>query len=274
VNRMSGRFGGMVAMDRQRRIAELIRTRGSARASELVDLFGVTDETIRRDLASLDQRGVVRRAHGGAVSVPTPTRDESDFNRRLVEREAEKIAIGRAAAEFVADGSTIIIDSGTTTLHLARALADKRDLVVVTNAVSNANELLKNPGITVVLTGGVVRPLTLDAVGDLAINSLRNLHVDQTFLSIHAISLDGGLTYPRFEEVAVKQAMINAASEVILVADSSKFGHNALMSVAPLTALRRVITSPGLDHEFKEALEEMGIDVVVVSPILSEELAV
>ena len=78
----------MVAMDRQRRIAELIRLRGSVRASELVDLFGVTDETIRRDLARLDQLGVVRRAHGGAVSVPAPTGDESDFNRRLAEREA------------------------------------------------------------------------------------------------------------------------------------------------------------------------------------------
>ena len=265
---MARRLGGMVAMDRQRRIGELIQTRGSIRASELVDMFGVTDETIRRDLAHLGELGIVQRAHGGAISVPT--RNESDYNWRLEEREAEKVAIGRAAANLVCDRSTIIIDSGTTTLQLARALQGKRDLVAVTNAVSNANELLKNPNITVVLTGGVVRPLTLDAVGDLAVNTLRDLHVDQTFLAISAISLDGGLTYPRFEEVSVKQAMINAATEVILLADSSKFGHNALTRVAPLTAIRRVVTSPGLDPDFQRAMEDMGIEVIVATPEISK----
>jgi DeoR/GlpR family transcriptional regulator of sugar metabolism len=251
----------LVAFERRDRIADLIRDRGSVRASELTDLFGVTDETIRRDLARLADQGVLRRAHGGAVA--TPTRAESTFERRLHEHEEEKIAIARAAAGLVRDGSTIIIDSGTTTVHFARALADKRDLVVITNAVTNAIELIDSPSVMVVLTGGLVRPATLGAVGDLAVATLRELHVDQVFLAMSSITIAGGLTYPSFEEVAVKRAMIAAATEVILLADHSKFGHNSLVRVAPLDAVSTIVTSADCDPATVAAMREMGIEVLV-----------
>jgi DeoR family fructose operon transcriptional repressor len=255
----------LVAFERRDRIADLVRDRGSVRASELTDLFGVTDETIRRDLAHLADQGVLRRAHGGAVA--TPTRAESTFERRLHEHEAEKIAIARAAAELVRDGSTIIIDSGTTTVHLARAIADKRDLVVITNAVTNAIELIGSPTVTVVLTGGVVRPATLGAVGDLAVATLKELHVDQVFLAMNSVTVDGGLTYPSFEEVAVKRAMIEAGSEVILLVDASKFGHNSLVRVAALDAVSTVVTSASSDAGTIGAMRDMGIEVIVAEPI-------
>ena len=259
---MPKRLVGLVPFERQRRIAELVRDRGSVRASELIDLFGVTDETIRRDLSRLADLGVLHRAHGGAVA--TPTRAESNFSRRIQEHEAEKAAIAQAAAELVSDGSTIMIDSGTTMFHLARALKSKRDLVVITNAVTNAIELIDSPNVTVVLTGGVVRPTTLGSVGDLAVATLRELRVDQTFLAISSATLEGGLTYPSFEEVAVKRAMIAAASEVTLLADHSKFGHDSLVRVAPLDVLSRVVTSTGCDPDFVAGLRELGIDVILV----------
>jgi DeoR family fructose operon transcriptional repressor len=273
VGKMAKRSIGLVAFERQRRIAELVRDRGSVRASELVHLFGVTDETIRRDLSRLAELGVLHRAHGGAVA--TPTRAESTFSRRLQEHEAEKIAIARAAADLVTDGSTIIIDSGTTAVHFARALKTKHDLVVITNAVTNAIELMESTDVTVVLTGGVVRPTTLGAVGDLAVATLGELRVDQTFLAINSVSLEGGMTYPRFEEVAVKRAMIAAASEVILLADHSKFGHDSLVRVAPLGVLNRIVTSEGCDPDTVAALRELGIDVIVapVAPISVAEAA-
>lgn len=252
------------ALERQRKIAQLVREHGSVRASELTDLFGVTDETIRRDLSRLADMGILRRAHGGAVAAPI--RSESGFARRLQEQEKAKIAIAQVAADLVSDGSTIIIDSGTTTVHLARALRTKRDLVVITNAVTNAIELIESTNVTVVLTGGLVRPATFGAVGDLAVATLRELHVDQTFLAINSASLEGGLTYPSFEEVAVKRAMIAAASEVILLADSSKFGHDSLVRVAPLGVLSRIVTSPGIDPDLKAALAEIGIEVIVADP--------
>jgi DeoR family transcriptional regulator, fructose operon transcriptional repressor len=262
----------LVAFERRDRIADLVRDRGSVRASELTDLFGVTDETIRRDLARLADQGVLRRAHGGAVA--TPTRAESTFERRLHDHEAEKIAIARAAAELVRDGSTIIIDSGTTTVHFARALTDKRDLVVITNAVTNAIELIDSPSVTVVLTGGLVRPATLGAVGDLAVATLRELHVDQVFLAMNSITIDGGLTYPSFEEVAVKRAMIDAATEVVLLADHSKFGHNSLVRVSPLDVVSTIVTSADCDPATVAAIREMGIEVLVAdTPVAGTDLA-
>src|SRR5512141_1494490 len=232
----------MLPADRLQVIVDLIRERGSVRGRDLVEVLGVTDETIRRDLARLAEQGVVRRAHGGAVALHPG--DETDTSIRLREHELEKIAIGRRAAELVADGSSIILDSGTTTLSLARALHGKQDLVVV-------------------MTGGVIRPTTYGASGQLAASTLRGLHVDQTFLAIHSVSAAGGLTYPLFEEVDAKRAMIEAASEVILLADHSKFGRQALVRVAPITAVHRIVTTPGVDPDEAAAIRELGIDLII-----------
>jgi DeoR/GlpR family transcriptional regulator of sugar metabolism len=254
----------LLPADRLEFIADLVRQQGSVRARELVELLGVTDETIRRDLSRLAQLGVVRRAHGGAVA--TRPRDETTTAVRLREYADEKIAIGRRAARLVSPGTTIILDSGTTTLCLARALRRTRDLVVVTTAVTNALELVGNPGTTVVMTGGVIRPTTFGASGQLAAATLHELRVDQAFLAIHSVSARGGLTYPTFEEVDAKRAMIEAASEVILLADHSKFGREALVRVAPLTAVQRIVTTPGIDPTELAAIADMGVEVIIAEP--------
>jgi len=251
----------MLPADRLQIIADMIRERGSIRSRDLVQTLGVTDETIRRDLARLAEQGILRRAHGGAVAL-RPS-DETDTSFRLREHAAEKVAIGRRAAELVSDGSSIILDSGTTTLALARALHGKHDLVVVTTAVTNAIELVGNPGTTVIMTGGVIRPRTFGASGQLAAATLRGLHVDQTFLAIHSVSVKGGLTYPLLEEVDAKRAMIEAGSEVILLADHSKFGRQALVRVAPITAVQRIITTPGIDPAEAAAIRDLGIDLII-----------
>lgn len=263
---LTGELTRHSALARRRQITALVREHGSVRAADLRDMFGVTDETIRRDLNALAESGVLRRLHGGAVS--DRARTESSFARRLREHEAEKRAIARVAAEGVSDGSTIIIDSGTTMVHFVRALRGKRDLVVITTAVTNAAELMEYPGVTVVLTGGVVRPATFGAVGDMAVSNLSELRVDQTYLAINGITVDGGLTYPNFEEAAVKRAMIAAAAETILLADHSKFGRDALVRVAPLTAMSRIITSPGVDPAVLHEIGEAGVDVVVAPEAL------
>jgi DeoR family transcriptional regulator, fructose operon transcriptional repressor len=247
--------------DRLRVITDLIRERGSVRGRDLVEVLGVTDETIRRDLARLAEQGLVRRAHGGAIALRAS--DETDTSFRLREHEQEKLVIGRRAMELVADGSSIILDSGTTTLCLARALHARQDLVVVTTAVTNALELVGNPRTTVVMTGGVIRPTTYGASGQLAAATLRGLHVDQAFLAIHSVSVAGGLTYPLFEEVEAKRAMIEAAEEVILLADHSKFGRQALVRVAPITAVQRIVTTPGIDPDEASAIRDLGIDLII-----------
>jgi DeoR family fructose operon transcriptional repressor len=250
----------LLPADRLEVIKSLVEERGSVRASELVDLFGVTDETIRRDLSRLAKAGGLRRAPGGAVAMRP--QDERTTEVRLYEYAAEKIAIGNRAAQLVEDGSTIILDSGTTTLCLARALRLKRELVVVTTAVTNAFELLGVPGMTVVITGGVIRPVTYGATGRLAVATLREVHVDQVFLATHSISAKGGLTYPSFDEVDVKRAMIEAGAKVVLLADHSKFGRESLVKVAPVTAVNTIITTPGVDPAEVDAIREMGVELI------------
>jgi len=254
----------LLPADRLQVITDFIRQRGSVRSRDLVQALGVTDETIRRDLARLAEQGLVRRAHGGALAV-RPS-DETDTAFRLREHAVEKAAIGRRAAELVKDGSSIILDSGTTTLGLARALRGKENLTVVTTAVTNAIELVGNPTMSVIMTGGVIRPTTFGASGQLAAATLRGLHVDQTFLAIHSASVAGGLTYPLFEEVDAKRAMIEAASEVILLADHSKFGRQALVRVAPITAVNRIITTAGIDPGEAAAIRDLGIELIIVEP--------
>jgi DeoR family transcriptional regulator, fructose operon transcriptional repressor len=254
----------MLPADRLQLIGDLVREHGSVRGRDLVRMLGVTDETVRRDLARLAAQGIVRRAHGGAVAIRP--NDETDTAFRLREHAAEKIAIGRRAAELVVDDSTIILDSGTTTLCLARELRAKRDLTVVTTAVTNAVELVGNPGTTVIMTGGVIRPTTFGASGELAAATLRGLHVDQAFLAIHSVSAAGGLTYPLLDEVEAKRSMIEAADEVILLADHSKFGRQALVRVAPLSAVRRIVTTPGIDPTEADAIRELGIDLIIAQP--------
>jgi DeoR family fructose operon transcriptional repressor len=253
----------LIPADRLKVIADLVRERGSVRGRELADALGVTDETIRRDLSRLEEKGVVRRAHGGAVALRSA--DETDTSFRLREHAAEKVAIGVRAADLVRDRSSIVLDSGTTTLCLAKALHAKQDLVVVTTAVTNAIELVGNPRTTVVMTGGVIRPSTFGASGQLAAATLRGLHVDQAFLAIHSVSVDGGLTYPLFEEVDAKRAMIEAASEVILLADHSKFGRQSLVRVAPITAVQRIVTTAGIDPGEAAAIRDLGIDLIIAS---------
>lgn len=253
----------LIPADRLQVIADLVRERGSVRGRELADALGVTDETIRRDLSRLEEQGVVRRAHGGAVALRST--DETDTSFRLREHAAEKVAIGKRAAELVRDRSSIVLDSGTTTLCLAKALHAKQDLVVVTTAVTNAIELVGNPRTTVVMTGGVIRPSTFGASGQLAAATLRGLHVDQAFIAIHSVSVEGGLSYPLFEEVDAKRAMIEAATEVILLADHSKFGRQSLVRVAPITAVQRIVTTPGIDPGEAAAIRDLGIELIIAS---------
>ena len=250
-----------IAADRQRVIASIVRQSGSVRGSELVDILGVTDETIRRDLLQLALSGAVRRSRGGAVAI-SPL-DESNTDLRLREHAAEKIAIGTRAADLVEDGSRIILNSGTTTLCLARALRQKRNLTVVTTAVTHAVELMGIAGATIVMTGGVIRPATYGASGQLAVATIREVHVEQAFLAIHSVSVKGGLTYPSFEEVEVKRAMIGAARRVILLADHSKFGREAFVKVAPMLAVHCIVTTPGIDPAEADAIRELGIELIV-----------
>ena len=254
----------MFGEERRMIIMHTLEQRGSASVSELATRFGVSEVTIRKDLEKLAGSELIERTHGGAML----RRDRQftlHYDLRGAELVGEKEAIGKAAAELVGAGETIIIDTGTTTIHLAKSLPPLHDLHCVTNDWQIATTLAIWPQITVTLTGGAVRTPLLPLWGaDCERSILSHREVDRTFLSISGISLDGGLTNTYAVEVGAKRAMIQVAREVILLVDSSKFGKVAPAFVADLTAVQKIIVGRQAPSEMVNRLTDMGIEVMLV----------
>jgi DeoR family fructose operon transcriptional repressor len=246
---------------RQRQIMAVLQETGAMRIGELSQMLDVSDETVRRDLAVLQDQGLLTRTRGGALA--ESVRLETSFQRRMRENGVEKQEIARIAAGYVEDGSTIIIDSGSTMAHLVSQLRAKRDLVVITNGINHVEALLSNPSLTVVVTGGMVRRVTMGAAGPLAAEALSSLHADHTFLATHGFSAEAGMTYPSFEEVAVKRAMISAGAEVTLLADGTKCGRASMVKVAPLSELSRVITSPPISESERSKIRDLDLELII-----------
>jgi DeoR family fructose operon transcriptional repressor len=246
---------------RQRQILALLQESGALRIAELSEQLDVSDETVRRDLAVLQDQGLLTRTRGGALA--EGVRLETSFQRRMRENGVEKREIARIAADYVEDGSTIIIDSGSTMAHLVSQLLGKQDLVVITNGINHVEDLLSNPSLTVVVTGGTVRRVTMGAAGPLAVESLSSLHADHTFLATHGFSAEAGMMYPSFDEVAVKRAMISAGAEVTLLADGTKCGRASMVKVAPLNELTRIITSPPISESEQSKIRDLDVELIV-----------
>jgi DeoR family transcriptional regulator of aga operon len=253
----------MLNLERQTKILQLIDQRGKVEVSELSKLFKISEVTIRNDLKDLHQRGLVRRAHGGAVRIETVNVDAT-LQVKASLRADEKQRIGAAAAGLIKDGDTVILDSGTTTHHIARQIKDRKNLTVITNGINIAMELLGAKDVRLVLLGGMVRQNSYSAVGHFAEDMLRQLSADKLFLAVDALDLDFGLSTPNPEESKVNQLMVQVAAEKILVADSSKFGKRSLSRIVPLSAIDKLITDSSITPAFESSLREHGLELVIV----------
>ena len=248
--------------ERQQLILETVRDNGQGTVTELSRRFGVSQVTIRRDLRELAAQGALRRAHGGAVAA-TPAPPEPPVIQRMVQAENCKECIGRATAALVSDGDSVFIGSGSTTAHVARNLVDRRNLTVVTNALNVATELAIAEGVTVVVTGGMMRASELSLVGHIAEQSLREVRVDKVIMGMRAISLEAGMTNDYLPEVMTDRTIIEMAPELVVVADHTKFGKVASAYVAPVERITTLVTDSEADPETLTRLEEMGIRVIV-----------
>jgi DeoR family fructose operon transcriptional repressor len=253
----------MLAEERRLRIVEILNERenGVVTVAELAELLGVSGMTIRRDLDTLEEMALLRRIHGGAVSYQREI-DEKPFQERGEEFNQEKQVIGRVAAQLIHDGERIILDAGTTTLQVARNLADKKDLTAVTNALPVAEELSHCLQVSTILLGGMLKQKERCTVGPTVVEVLSRLSVDKLFLSAAGFTVEKGATDPDLWEVEVKRAMIGAAREVILVADSSKWGTVNLVQITPLEAIHKIVTDDNLPIEAIEMIEAGGVEVV------------
>jgi len=253
----------MYAEERQQAIASLVIAEGRASVAELAQTYDVTTETVRRDLAALEKAGVVRRVHGGAVPLRALHLVEAGVGEREATRAEHKDAIAAAAVDFLPrDGSTVLLDAGTTTARIAAHLPTDRELVVVTNSIPVAARLAAIPSISLQLLGGRVRGVTQAAVGEQTLRVLDTLRVDMAFIGTNGISLRHGLSTPDNDEAAVKRAMVNAANYVVTVADSSKVGREDFVSFAPLSSVDTLITDSEITDYDREQLTEHGVEVV------------
>jgi len=232
---------------RKARIVQQLQERGFVEIAEISELLAVDRSTIRRDLEKLVETGLARRTRGGALPGPASGLADIPYEVKRIERTAEKEAIGRAAASRVNAGEAVLLDSGSTTYQIALALRRRRDISVVTNDLMVAMCLAESPGVRLVVTGGILLESVFTLVGPRAVQELRELHVDRAFLGADAIHHKSGITNVTFVEVEVKQAMIAAAREVVVVADSSKFEHRALAKVCGLEEIALILTDDQLD---------------------------
>lgn len=244
-------------------IRQLVEDNGRSTVTELSAIFEVSEATIRRDLEEMDSLGWIRRQHGGALRA-IPSVAEPPVLHRVTEQEPEKRRIGRAAAKIVNDGETIFLGSGTTTLQVARNLAGREHLTVITNALNIATELLNHDGITQIVTGGLLRTSELSLIGHITELALKELRADKAFLGIRAVDVHYGLTSDYLPEVMTDRALIEFASEVILVVDHTKFGRVSNSFVAPVTDIDVVISDDKVPPETLRELKQLGIKVIIV----------
>ncbi|WP_312223827.1 DeoR/GlpR family DNA-binding transcription regulator [Rhizobium rhizoryzae] len=230
----------MLLTPRQEEIVALAKANGKVLVDELAVRFSVTPQTIRKDLNDLCDARALTRVHGGAI-FPTGNENVKYESRRAI-AAAEKQAIGRMAAGLIPDNSSLFINIGTTTEAVGEALADHRELMVITNNINVANRLRLFSGIEVVIAGGVVRREDGGIVGEAAVDFIRQFKVDFAVIGVSAIDEDGALLDFDFREVKVAQAIISNARHVILVSDSSKFERTAPVRIGHISQIHTFIT--------------------------------
>jgi DeoR family transcriptional regulator of aga operon len=253
----------MLNEERRRSILELIQRDGRVLVKDLAKHFHTSQITVRKDLEVLDSQGAIQRTHGGALPVQSgalldPTlREKEKLHRR------EKLRIAAAAVKLIEEGESVLLDSGTTTTAIARALKDAKKLTVITNAINIAAELAGTQ-IEVILTGGTLRPNSFSLVGPIAEHTLRQLSADVLFLGVAGFDPRTGLFTPNLLEAEVNRVMVQVARKTIAVCDSSKFSRRSLCNIMPPTAVHQVITDKQISKSDLQALRDAGVAVTLV----------
>lgn len=251
----------MLPAERKRRIVELVTAEDGQSVEALADELDFSKATIRRDLHELEDRGLIERSHGGAVPV-TSVGHEQAYGQKEVQHLEAKRAMAERAVEEITEGQVVFFDAGTTTMQVAQKAPKDGSILAVTNAPRLAVELGKEDN-DVKLTGGTLRRRTRSLVGPTAEAFLERTNFDLLFLGANAVDADTGLTTPNEEEARVKELMVQRASRVVLVADSSKIGERSFVTFAELEDVDLFITDSGIHAEDREAFESEDVAVAV-----------
>ena len=255
----------LLVEERRRLIVELVEKQGRATVEELATRFGTSTVTIRADLDALARSSAIARSHGGALPMAAATHD-TPLNIKETRWHAQKLRIGEAAAKMIRDGETIILDSGSTTVEIARQIRQMKfeSLTVITNALNIAMELSGLPQIRVMMLGGLLRQTSYSLVGPDAEQALAKLSADRLFLGVDGLDPNVGVTTPDPLEAALNALMIRVSRQTIAVLDASKLGQRSLSVITPVKNLDTVISDNSAPAETVEALRAAGVQVVLV----------
>lgn len=253
----------MLAQKRQEIILEKLYKDKSVKVTNLMEEFGVSDETIRRDLEHLESRGLLKRVYGGAVKQEEKRmNEEQSFHAREQLHMEEKEILANRALDFVQEGQSIALDVSTTNTQFARALKTHfKQLTVLTNSLPIAYELSEMPHYTIIILGGILRNEELCVVGEMTEDFISQFHIDTLFLSASGISLESGITDYGVREWNVKKKLLASSKECYILADSSKFDAASLLKVCAIQEVKGLITDTKLSNTMKQKYISAGIAV-------------
>lgn len=249
----------MFAEERQMEISSILDKCGSIKVNELSEHFKVSEATVRRDLQEMEDNKLLKRTHGGAVKFEI-TNFEPTFMEKIDEKLDEKLLIAKYAASLIKNGDTIILDSGTTTLEIAKNIK-ATNITIITNSIDVAVEVSSKSNIELILTGGLLRMTTRAMVGHVCESMLKNFRVDKAFIGANGISVEHGITTPNLIEAQSKKAMINSASKAIIVADSSKFDNVCFSVICPVKQVYSIITTGYVSEEKIHEYSSQGVKI-------------
>ena len=254
----------MDVSERRNLIAEQISSSGEVEFASLAESFGVSEMTIRRDLEVLETQGILRRVLGGAISLKG-TSAEPPFESRASAAAQEKEHIAEAVVDLLSPGETVLLDSGSTVLSVARAIRKRNlELTIVTPSALAGLELSDVPGVTVYLVGGLLRPHELSLIGPDTIESLRRFNCDTYVMGVAGVDALGGISEYHYDEAHVKEAGMNSSLRVIVAADQSKLGRTAMVKIAELSEISDLVTDAPLKNPTVKAAMRQGVNVVSV----------
>ncbi len=250
----------MVNDNRRNQIVDIVRKKNSVSCIELSKILNVTPETIRRDLTYLDEKGLLKRTHGGAVASPE---EISNSESRILENFDMKKAIAKKAAAFIEEKDVLFFDAGTTTFLLCENIPDDKELFVITNSKKCIDKLIEKEKINIISSGGLLRRKTMAFVGSSAEQTIHSHALKKAFISALAVSTEFGILDSHYDEAGINKIAISKAVETYLLVDSSKFNKIAYINVAPLDSVTAIITDNKLDDSIKEELRQLNINVII-----------
>lgn len=248
--------------ERHQLIVDRARSTPRVEVAVLAEEMDVTPETVRRDLTLLERRGLVRRVHGGAVAAER-LGFEPTLDVRTGHRAGDKRRIAEAALAYVPQSGSLLIDAGSTTIGVAEGLPRDRELNVLTNSLPIAAVVARRPDVSLHVLGGRVRSRTQATIGTWGLVPLRDVHIDVAFIGTNGVCVGAGLTTPDQAEAAIKRAMIAAAAQVVVLADSSKIGAAHFAKFGSLDQVDVLITDGGADPDVLDEIRAEGPEVVL-----------